>query len=152
MPSGNFYSFGPYHFKFFLLQIFTFARGMKSFIIKSTFLTIIVFALGAILYFTALKPFYLNILPVALIFFYIVTNLVHAYLLKIASKSNSRFTSHYMAASFIKMFFYLAVAIIYAIINKDDAKIFLVNFLLLYVVYAIFEVVEFSKVVRQINK
>ena len=125
---------------------------MKNFIVKSTLLTIIVFASGAILYSTVLKTFYLNILPLVLIFFYVVTNLVHAYLLKIASKSSSRFTSNYMATSFIKMFFYLAVAIIYAVTNKEGAKIFLVNFLLLYVVYMTFEVIEFSKVVRQINK
>lgn len=133
-------------------KLFILNHGMKSFIVKSTFLTILVFLLGAILYFTVLKTFYLNILPAMLVFFYLVTNLVHAYLLKIASKSSSRFTSHYMATSFIKMFFYLAVAIVFAVTNKDNAKIFLVNFLLLYVVYTTFEVVEFSKVVRQINK
>lgn len=125
---------------------------MKSFIIKSTVLTIIVFILGAILYSTVFIQFYRSILPVVPAFFYIVTNLVHAYLLNIAGKSSSRFTSQYMAASFIKMFFYLAVAIVYVIINKEDARIFLVNFLLLYVVYTTFEVIEFSRVVRQISK
>lgn len=125
---------------------------MKNFIVKSTVLTIIVFILGAILYSTVFIQFYRSILLVVPAFFYIVTNLVHAYLLNIVGKSSSRFTSQYMAASFIKMFFYLAVAIVYVIINKEDAKIFLVNFLLLYVVYTTFEVIEFSKVVRQINK
>lgn len=131
---------------------FIHSHSMKSFIVKSTFLTILVLLLGAILYFTVLKPFYLNILPAVLVFFYLVTNLVHAYLLKIASKSSSRFTSHYMATSFIKMFFYLAVAIVFVVANRDSAKIFLVNFLILYVIYTTFEVVEFSKVVRQISK
>ncbi|MBW8332522.1 MAG: hypothetical protein K0M40_10915 [Prolixibacteraceae bacterium] len=125
---------------------------MKNFIVKSTVLTIIVFILGAILYSTVFIQFYRSILLVVPAFFYIVTNLVHAYLLNVVGKSSSRFTSQYMAASFIKMFFYLAVAIVYVIINKEDAKIFLVNFLLLYVVYTTFEVIEFSKVVRQINK
>lgn len=125
---------------------------MKNFIVKSTLLTIIVFALGAVAYSTFLKQFFLMAVPVLLIFFFVVTNLVHAYLLRIAGKSSARFTSQYMATSFLKMFFYLAVAIIYAIINKEEAKIFLINFLLLYVVYTTFEVIEFSKVVRQINK
>lgn len=125
---------------------------MKNFIVKSTFLTIIVFILGVIAYSTIFKHFFLPILPVVLAFFYMVTNLVHVYLLKIAGKSSSKFTSQYMATSFIKMFFYLAVAIVYAIINKEDAKIFLINYLLLYVIYTTFEVVEISKVVRQANK
>lgn len=122
---------------------------MKTFIAKSSILSVIILILGAILYSTLLKPFYLNILPVAVALFYFVTNLVHAYLLKISVSSGSRFTSWYMAISFTKMFFYLAVAIIYAIIFRDEAKIFLVNFLILYAVYTIFEVAEFSKVVRQ---
>lgn len=122
---------------------------MKTFIAKSSILSVIILILGAILYSTLLKPFYLTILPVAVALFYVVTNLVHAYLLKISVSSGSRFTSWYMAISFTKMFFYLAVAIIYAIIFRDEAKIFLVNFLILYAVYTIFEVAEFSKVVRQ---
>lgn len=125
---------------------------MNNFVTKSSLLTLIVFILGAVLYTTVLKPYYLAILPLAVVLFFLVTNLVHAYLLKISVGSGSRFTSHYLAASFIKMFFYLAVAIIYAILNKENAKFFLVNFLLLYVVYTTFEVVELSKVVRQKHK
>jgi hypothetical protein len=125
---------------------------MKSFFAKSSFLTLLVFILGAILYSTLLKPYYLDILPVIVILFYLVTNLVHAYLLKISVNSGSRFTSYYLATSFSKMFFYLAVTIIYVFINKEEAKIFLINFLLLYVLYTSIEVVEISKVVRQKNK
>lgn len=124
---------------------------MKSFLVKSTVLTVIVLILGAILYYTVFNQFYRSILPGVLAFFYILTNLVHAYLLNIAGKSGSRFTGHYMAISFIKMFFYLAVVIVFVIINKEDAKIFLINFLLLYVVYTIFEVYEISNFVRQIK-
>lgn len=125
---------------------------MKSFFTKSSLLTIIVFALGAIAYSTVFKQYFLMVLPAILIFFYIITNLVHAYLLKMAEKSSSRFTSQYMATNFIKMFFYLAVAIVYVVIFKENAKIFLINFLLLYAVYTTLEVVEFSKVVRQKDK
>ncbi len=123
-------------------------QGMKRFILLSTSLTIIVFILGSIFYSTILSPFYLSILPIAALFFYVITNLVHAYLLKIAGKSSARFTSQYMAVSFIKMFFYLAVAIAYLILHRENAKIFIVNFLILYVLYTGIEVYEFSKVVR----
>lgn len=124
---------------------------MKRFIIQSTVLTIIVFMLGAIVYSTFLQQYYLPILPIAVLFFYIVTNFVHAYLLKIAVKSDSRFTSQYMAVSFLKMFFYLMVAVVYALLNREYAKIFLANFLVLYAIYTTFEVLLFSKVVRQKN-
>lgn len=124
---------------------------MKSFLIKSTVLTVIVLLMGTILYSTVFNQFYRPISPAILAFFYILTNLVHAYLLNIAGKSGSRFSAQYMAISFIKMFFYLAIVIVFVIINKEDAKIFLVNFLLLYVVYTIFEVYEISNFVRQIK-
>lgn len=122
---------------------------MKRFIIQSTILTIIVFILGTVVYSTFLQRYYLSILPFTVLFFYIVTNLVHAYLLKIAVQSGSRFTSQYMAVSFLKMFFYLAVAIVYALINREYAKIFLGNYLLLYATFTTFEVLQFSKFVRQ---
>lgn len=124
---------------------------MKRFIIQSTVLTIIVFILGTIVYSTLLQVYYRPVLPFTVLFFYLVTNLVHAYLLKIAVKSGSRFTSQYMAVSFLKMFFYLTVAVAYALLNREYAKIFLVNFLLLYAVYTTFEVLHFSRFVRQKN-
>ena len=124
---------------------------MKRFIIQSTVLTIIVFIVGTVIYSTILQPYYSLVLPFTVLFFYLVTNLVHAYLLKIAVKSGSRFTSQYMAVSFLKMFFYLVVAVIYALLNREYAKIFLANFLLLYAIYSTFEVLLFSKFVRQKN-
>ena len=124
---------------------------MKRFILQSTVLTIIVFILGTIVYSTFLEQYYLSILPFTVLFFYLVTNLVHSYLLKIAVKSGSRFTSQYMAVSFLKMFFYLAVAIVYALLNREYAKLFLGNFLLLYAIYTTFEVLQISKFVRQKN-
>ena len=124
---------------------------MKRFIIQSTVLTIIVFILGTIVYSTLLQPYYSLALPFLVLFFYLGTNLVHAYLLQIAVKSGSRFTSQYMAVSFLKMFFYLIVAVVFALLNREYAKIFLVNFLVLYVIYTTFEVLLFSKFVRQRN-
>jgi hypothetical protein len=125
---------------------------MKAFLIKSTILSFIIFLIGTILYSTLLSPYYLSVLPFIVLFFFVVTNLVHAYLLKISVKSGAKFTSQYMAVSFIKMFFYLAVAIVFVLFNKEVAKPFLLNFLLLYILYTFIEVYEFSKLVRQRGK
>ena len=125
---------------------------MKQFFYKSTILTIIVFIIGAIVYTTIFKQFYLSVLPFTVLFFYVLTNLVHAYLIKIAGKLSARFTAQYMATNFLKMFLYLAGAIVYVIFNKDNAKPFFVNFLLLYFVYTGFEVYEYLKIVKQNTK
>lgn len=146
MQSGNFFKtvFGKKY-------IITNDLLMKQFLIKSTILTMIVFLVGAIFYSTVLKSFYLSVLPFAVLFFYFTTNLVHAYLLNVTGKSSTRFTSQYMAISFLKMFFYLAVAIGYVILDRENAKPFIAVFLLLYVIYTIFEIIEFLKVVKQKN-
>ena len=124
---------------------------MKRFLIKSTILTVIIFAIGTALYLTVLANYFLPILPVAVVFFYLLTNLVHAYLLKIAVKSSSKFTSQYMAASFLKMFIYLAFAIILVLIDRKNARFFIANYVLLYLIYTIFEVYEYSKVVKRVK-
>lgn len=122
---------------------------MKNFILKSIVITVMVFILGIALYSFFFQSFYFPLLPVLPFLFFTVTNLVHYYLLKVAVKSPSRFTARYMAASFLKMFFYLGTGIGYAVLNKEHAKIFLVNYLLLYIIYTTFEVVELSRGVRQ---
>ena len=124
---------------------------MKQFLIKSTILTIVVFLIGTALYTTVLKSYFFSVLPLVVLFFYGVTNLVHAYFLTIADKTNTRFTSKYMAVNYIKMFFYLLVAIVFVVLNREIAKVFVVNFLLLYIIYTIFEVNEFLKKIKQKN-
>lgn len=122
---------------------------MKSFLVKSTLLTLLVFVLGSIVYAGVIPSLYIKVLPLIPLLFLAVTNLVHFYLLKVAAHSTARFTSKYMATGFIKMFFYMAVALGYAFVNNGQAKIFLINFLLLYIIYTTFEVVELSRVIRQ---
>jgi len=122
---------------------------MKPFFIKSTILTTIVFLLGLGLYSTVLKQFSFSALPYVLLFFYLVTNLVHFCLLKIGSKTNSRFVSQYMAVNFIKLFFYLVAAIVFVILNREFVKVFIANYLLLYLIYTVFEVNEFLKKIKQ---
>ena len=122
---------------------------MKSFFAKSTILTILVFILGILVYKWGIPGFYIPVLIFIPLLFYMVTNLVHFYLLRIAAKKGARFTSHYMAASFLKMFLYMALGIGYAFVFRGQAKIFLINYLLLYIIYTTFEVVELSKFLKQ---
>lgn len=124
---------------------------MKAFTIKSVLLTIFLFLIGGVLYTTLLRPFYLPVLPVLPVFFLGLTNLVHSYFLKSAQKAGAKFSARYMAASFIKMFFYLTVAVVYVIFNREHAGVFLVNYLILYIIFTVFETAELRKVVKQVK-
>jgi len=121
---------------------------MKRFLVRSLVLALAFFVAGLILYTTVIPQYYLNILPAVLIFFFLTTNLVHAYLLRIAGKDMPKFTSHYMASGFLKMMFYLAVAIGFAIVSRGQVKPFLINYLAVYVGFTILEVAEISRVVK----
>jgi hypothetical protein len=121
---------------------------MKRFLVRSTILTLGFFILGLILYIQVIPQYYQNIYPVALIFFFLATNLVHAYLLRIAGKDMPKFTTRYMALSFLKMLFYLVVAVVFIYISKDQVKPFLINYLSVYVGFTILEVAEISRVVK----
>jgi hypothetical protein len=124
---------------------------MKTFAIKSILLAAVLAAWGALFYSTLLRAFYRPVLPFLLLFFWFVTNLVHWYSMKIAEKPATKFTARFMAASFVKLFFYLAVAVVYVFFKRENAGIFLVNFLVLYLVFTVFEVTALRKVVKDVN-
>jgi hypothetical protein len=69
-------------------------------------------------------------------------------MLKIAEKAMPKFTARFMAMSSIKMLLYLIIAIIYAVIRTDQAKFFLINYLIIYIGYTTLEVTEISRIVK----
>lgn len=126
--------------------------GVNRFLLKSFILTIVSLIVGVCMYSTVLHPYYFTALWAIVPFFFVVTNLVHSFLIKIAVKSSSKFTSQYSAINFLKMFFYLVIAVIFMVTDREHAKIFIANYILIYIVYTIFEVTEFTKVIKQMNQ
>lgn len=121
---------------------------MKRFFLRTTILTVLLLLAGYITYTQIIPQHFLFILPIILIFFYLATNLVHFYLLKIADKEIRKFAPRFMAASFIKMMLYMVLGLVIAVLHREEAKVFLANFLILYLCFSIVEVYEISKVVK----
>lgn len=121
---------------------------MKQFIIRSIILSIAYLIVGGILYFQFIPQYYQNILPFILAFFFLTTNLIHAYSLRIAKKRIAKFSSQFIALSSLKMLFYLIVAVIFIVVNKEQAKLFLINYLATYVGFTILEIAEISRIVK----
>lgn len=82
-------------------------------------------------------------LPFLIPFFLVLGFGVHAILLKMSGNKFSRFVNAYLVASFLKLFLYLIVMVIYIYLNRHDALPFAITFLLLYILYSIFEVISF---------
>jgi len=57
----------------------------------------------------------------------------------VGSKFN-RFVNRFMAASFLKLLLYLIVILVYSSLYRHDALPFAVSFVILYMVYTIFEI------------
>lgn len=125
---------------------------MKSFIIK---LTAISFALALIawLVFSLFSPeYYLPVLPFLLLFFYATTIFIHAYQLSLRKKDIGKFARSNMLITFFKLIIYSVVAVIYIAIDKENAIVFVICLMLLYLIFTFIEVSESSKISRSAKK
>lgn len=124
-------------------------KGFNKFFKGLSIYSAIILAVGAILFLTVLRPFFLLIFPFVLLFYYVSTLIFHQYMLKITQSDVSRFGFLFMILSFIKMAIYIVFGVIYIIFDEENAIVFLIVYLVLYVAYAIFEV---RSVMRLINE
>lgn len=84
-------------------------------------------------------------LPLLFLLFIIVSSVVHYFLLRSAAYSGRRFVSYFMAATFLKLFLYLIIIILYAFLIKENVVSFILTFFILYLLYTTFEVVMILK-------
>ncbi|MEI6576458.1 MAG: hypothetical protein WCO63_09805 [Bacteroidota bacterium] len=82
-------------------------------------------------------------LPFLIPFFLILGVGIHSSLLKMKEERFARFVNAYLVASFLKLFVYLIVLMVYDYINRKDAIPFSITFLVLYIAYSVFEVITF---------
>ncbi|MGQ7869043.1 hypothetical protein [Sunxiuqinia sp. sy24] len=121
---------------------------LKRFLYRTIILTLVLFLMGWALYSQVIPQYNMPGWPFILLFFFLTTNLVHFYLLRIAEKDIAKFSTHFMVLSTLKMLFYLFVALGFFLASRDQAKLFLINYLVAYVAYTAMEVAEISHVVK----
>lgn len=78
-------------------------------------------------------------------FFIVVTALIHVVLVKADSQSPRKFVTYFMALTGVKLFGYLIIILIYALLKGKEALGFVILFLVLYFLYSVFEVVTLLK-------
>jgi hypothetical protein len=62
-----------------------------------------------------------------------------------------KFISHYMLITTVKLLLFLALLLIYAFVNKEDMLLFSLNFLVLYLLYSVFEIIFIKKPINKIK-
>jgi hypothetical protein len=118
---------------------------MKSFLVKLVGLTATIALISGLIFSLFLPQYYLTVLPFLLLFFFVVTLLIHIYQLNLAKKSISKFTRSSMLITFFKLVIYSTVAVAYIAFDTKNAIPFVVCLMLLYFIYTFFEVAEITK-------
>jgi hypothetical protein len=119
---------------------------MKNFIKNITVISIVLILTGWLIFSQFIPQYYLPVFPFLLVFFVVIAVAIHAYQLQLAKNNMAKFTRSNMIITFLKLFLYSAVAIVYIAVDTKNAKVFVICFLLLYVIFTIFEVFSLLKI------
>ncbi len=115
-------------------------QAFKKFIFRELIFALILAIIAFVLFQTVLKEYYL---PVFWMLFGILTVFTagfHYSVVQVSDKNTSKFSSKFMMVSGIKMIVYLILIVFYAFSFPEKARIFLISFFILYMLYNVFEV------------
>jgi hypothetical protein len=119
------------------------------FVVRLFIFTLIISLLGFMAFYFLPAGYYSPAFPFLLVFFAAVTLIVHKRILKALYKKPSKFVNYFMLTTFIKMFFFLVVMIIYALINREDAIRFIIIYFILYLFYTVFDVISIFQAISR---
>lgn len=116
-------------------------QALKKFILREILFAAILGVIAYILFQTILKEYYLPVFWILFVVILILTTFFHFSVLQAGNKELSKFSSKFMMFTGIKMIIYLFIIVFYAFAYPENAKIFLISFLILYSVFTAFEVI-----------
>jgi hypothetical protein len=121
---------------------------------KSFFIQLFCFSIGTIgvllLWQQYASPrFQTNMSWVLWAFFTLVTVFIHMVLVKAAQSSSKKFIVYFITITGLKLFGYLIIILIYALLKREQALGFVILFLVLYFLYSAFEVITLLKYLKK---
>lgn len=125
---------------------------LKNFILKLAGITIGIAVIGWLLFSFFLAEYYLPVLPFLLLFFFIVTILIHAYQLNLEKKDIGKFARSNMLITFFKLILYSVIAVVYIAFDAGNAIVFVVCLMLLYFIFTFVEVTEITRISKSNKK
>jgi len=125
---------------------------MKKFIINIILISAALAFIGWLVFSQFIPQYYLPVFPFLLLFFAVVAVLIHAYQLQLSKKDIGKFTRSTMLITFFKLFLYSAAAVVYIAVDTENAKVFVIGLMILYVVFTTFEVTSLLKMTTKIKK
>jgi peptidoglycan/LPS O-acetylase OafA/YrhL len=114
--------------------------AMKRFIRTLVIATLVIIIISAIVYAALPSEYYTVSFPFLIVFFFAATMLVYYFMLKSLEKRPAKFVNIFLLTTMAKLFVYMAVMVSYALVNRDEARQFIIAFFILYIIYTIIEV------------
>ncbi len=125
---------------------------LKNFSIKLGVLTLFIVGVASI-FFLVFPQYYLPIMPVLLIYIALLTFGVFYTVLKGLEKNTTRsFNTYFTGANGVKLLLFILFLTVYLFVNAEKALTFSISFLVLYIVYTIFEVRQLVRIVKKMSK
>lgn len=114
---------------------------LKKLLLFSAVIAVVAFVLTYFLPDNFVSP----AMPFLLLLFIAVSLLTHYFVLKTMIKRTSLFVNFFMISIFVKLIFYIAIIVIYGLLNKHDMIAFVITFFIFYMFYTIFELIAVLK-------
>lgn len=80
-------------------------------------------------------------LPFLVPFFFSISLLSNLWLLSVPAENPNKFIRIFMMVTFLKFFLYIIVLVAYVMLQRDDAVRFMFSFLVLFVLFLVFDVI-----------
>jgi len=112
--------------------------------------TLIVIALSFVIFSIIPAQHYPSVYPFLLAFFFIATLVVYHFMLRALEKRPARFVNIFLLTTMLKLLLFMVVMVVYALLNREVARPFVVSFFLLYIIYTVMEVISILKVNKEL--
>lgn len=121
----------------------------KKYIVWLIIFSAIILFLGIIGFKTFLVNYYHPVYILVLIFFFVITGIMHYILLKSSTMRPAKFSNYFMIATTVKLLIYLVFMSLYLYFYTMNAVPFLIVFLTGYILFSLFESVSITKQLRK---
>jgi len=123
-------------------------EAIRSFLRTLIIATLIVVVVSLIFFASMPAWYYPPVFPYLVAFFFVTTLVVYHFMLKSLEKRPARFINIFLLTTMLKLFAFMTFMVVYALLNREMARPFIIAFFILYIIYTIIEVVSLLKVNR----
>ena len=122
---------------------------IKKFVIRILIAALITAIVAWLIFNYFIPELYLPVLPWMLIFFTTMTIVSHGVQLKLARSDMNKFARGSMIFTMIRLLVYSFFAIIYLAINKENAVVFIICLVVLYLIFTILETIHLTRILKK---